>query len=267
MSNTNASDIANSNSNANGSASSGISADMNDMEDTEEFRMLRVFNQRRRPQSTNIHVDEPAIGTETVEGPANTNKKKKSKKLMCLFSCIQPHTDTDKQSRPTSTENFRCMRSGSVEEDELKKVADHLTQIVDSVSFSCGDLETDGEEDAVERVVGLLLRETGDKLNDEVLKDSSQFSELFGSYSFYEKTISTFLGRLGLTSDPTTQQSSKTQIALTCEATSRLSVVDNQPMNRMLGFGAKYLQEHFSSWAKEHGGYVNAFANEDEDVN
>ncbi|KAL0962693.1 hypothetical protein UPYG_G00344070 [Umbra pygmaea] len=99
-----------------------------------------------------------------------------------------------------------------------------------------------------------------------VLKDASLFSELFGSYNFYERTISTFLWRLGLTSDPRDQESPKTQIALTCEATSRLSVVDSLPMNQMLGFGAKYLQDHFSTWARQQGGYTKALADDDDEV-
>lgn len=43
------------------------------------------------------------------------------------------------------------------------------------------------------------------------------------------------------------------------QVTSRLSAVDSLPMSRGLGFGAKYLQDHFSSWAKQQGGYVRTY--------
>lgn len=40
------------------------------------------------------------------------------------------------------------------------------------------------------------------------------------------------------------------------QVASRLSAADTLPMNRLLGFGAKYLQTHYSAWAAQQGGYV-----------
>ncbi|KAK6291245.1 apoptosis facilitator Bcl-2-like protein 14 [Coregonus clupeaformis] len=274
------------NSNVNGSAKAGMPGDMDGMEDSVEFRLMMAYAQRRRPREVLCPLpqgtDTQPGGTESLEGHADTLIKKTKKKkamrmrLQSLLSCIRPHRDssavasgpprTPPPASPTGTQRscFRSFGNGSVG-DELNEVADRLTQIADGVSFSPGDLETDGEEDAIETLVGLLLRGAGDKLNEEVLKDASLSSELFGSYSFYERTISTFLRRLGLTSDPSTQGSRKAQIALTCEVTSRLSAVDSLPMSRVLGFGAKYLQDHFSSWARQQGGYEEAFVNDDEE--
>ncbi|XP_055793992.1 apoptosis facilitator Bcl-2-like protein 14 [Salvelinus fontinalis] len=270
------------NSNVNGSAKAGLPGDMDGMEDSVEFRLMMVYAQRRRPREVLCPLpqgtDTQPGGTQTLEVHADTLKKKKKKKgmrmrLQSLLSCIRPHRDSTAVASgpprtpsppPTGTQRSSFRSFGNVR-DELEKVADRLTQIADGVSFSSGDLETDGEEDAIERLVGLLLRGAGDKLNEEVLKDASLSSEFFG-YSLYERTISTFLSRLGLTSDPSTPGSPRAQIALTCEVTSRLSAVDSLPMSRVLGFGAKYLQDHFSSWAIQQGGYEEAFVNDDEEV-
>uniref|UniRef100_A0A4W5NMR9 Apoptosis facilitator Bcl-2-like protein 14 n=1 Tax=Hucho hucho TaxID=62062 RepID=A0A4W5NMR9_9TELE len=274
------------NNNVNGSAKAGLPGDMDGMEDSVEFRLMMAYAQRRRPTEVLCPLpqgtDTQSGGTQTLEGHADTfikeeeKKKKKKKKgmrrrLQSLLSCIRPNRDSTAvesgpprtPSPPKGTQRSSFRSFGNLR-DELEEVADRLTQIADGVSFSSGDLETDGEEDAIERLVGLLLRGAGDKINEEVLKDASLSSELFG-YSLYERTISTFLSRLGLTSDPSTQGSPKAQIALTCEVTSRLSAVDSLPMSRVLGFGAKYLQDHFSSWAIQQGGYEEAFVNDDDE--
>ena len=39
----------------------------------------------------------------------------------------------------------------------------------------------------------------------------------------------------------------------------KLTTIDNHPMNRVLGFGTKYLKENFSPWIQQHGGWVSEF--------
>ncbi|EQB78993.1 apoptosis facilitator Bcl-2-like protein [Camelus ferus] len=43
--------------------------------------------------------------------------------------------------------------------------------------------------------------------------------------------------------------------ALAIDAMSKLTAVDNHPMNKVLGFGAKYLKENFTPWIQQHGGW------------
>lgn len=50
------------------------------------------------------------------------------------------------------------------------------------------------------------------------------------------------------------------QIALAFEVTSRLKALDLHPMNRVMGYGAQYLQENFAPWVKQHGGWVRVYA-------
>lgn len=45
--------------------------------------------------------------------------------------------------------------------------------------------------------------------------------------------------------------------ALAIDAIAKLTAIDNHPMNRMLGFGTKYLREYFSPWVQQNGGWVS----------
>lgn len=47
--------------------------------------------------------------------------------------------------------------------------------------------------------------------------------------------------------------------ALAIDVTAKLNAIDNHPMNKVLGFGAKYLRENFSPWVQQHGGWVSAY--------
>lgn len=49
------------------------------------------------------------------------------------------------------------------------------------------------------------------------------------------------------------------KVAYTMEVATRLTAVDNHPMNLVLGFGAKYLREHFRPWIQDQGGWVCGF--------
>ncbi|XP_042372891.1 apoptosis facilitator Bcl-2-like protein 14 [Plectropomus leopardus] len=79
----------------------------------------------------------------------------------------------------------------------------------------------------------------------------------------------TLLTRMGLRSQnpdsPGPKASPKTQIAVTCEVTSRLSAVRSLPGSQLLDHGARYLQHHYSAWAQQQGGYEEAFYSDDED--
>lgn len=60
------------------------------------------------------------------------------------------------------------------------------------------------------------------------------------------------------TSEPEGQVQCK-KVAYTMEVATRLTAVDNHPMNLVLGFGAKYLREHFRPWIQDQGGWVCGF--------
>ncbi|XP_034434663.1 apoptosis facilitator Bcl-2-like protein 14 [Hippoglossus hippoglossus] len=259
------------------------SSDTEDMDGTPEFRLLMAYATRRRgnkespgqngngtpPPST------PLIGTGTMDDEKPKPKKKKKKKVWKRFlGCIKPQTrdeEPDQASHPDHDVSNRCgfREAEVVENEDLDKAAKCLTRIADDIPFLPPDVEADSPNDDVERMVGLLLRDAGDELNERELKDLSLAKELFWNYDFFKAIMTTLLTRMGFrTSDPDSpgpRASPKSQIAVACEATSRLSVMETMPVNQMCRYGARYVKEHHSSWAQEHGGYEAAFESDEEE--
>ncbi|XP_068572853.1 apoptosis facilitator Bcl-2-like protein 14 [Cebidichthys violaceus] len=282
--------------------------DSDSMEDTAEFRLLMAYAKRRRPQKESPQKDFLVSGgpdtneSSSPQTPDETQKEKKKKKKRRrmklkgwrpnIFSCIKPQTGDkgDEEDKEPSQMNGKLRsvedRSGPIcefhsgklveedEEEEFKETAHTLTKIADEIPFVPPGIEPDspeGEDENknVEKIIGLLLRDAGDRLHEKELKDADIASELFRDYGFFKLLMSTLLTRMGLKSphpdSPGPKASPKTQIAVACEVTSRLSEVNSLPRNRLLDHGARYLQHYYSSWVQQQGGYVEAFYSDDED--
>ncbi|NXE09976.1 B2L14 protein, partial [Lophotis ruficrista] len=113
------------------------------------------------------------------------------------------------------------------------------------------------EEKTIQKIVS-LLRQSGDELEEEMKKDKGfyqHFTDLL-SYTFFEKITDLFLEDVsaGSTSEPGSQVQCR-KVAFTMEVATKLTAVDNHPMNLVLGFGLKYLREHFKPWIQEQGGW------------
>ncbi|XP_030903841.2 apoptosis facilitator Bcl-2-like protein 14 [Melopsittacus undulatus] len=159
------------------------------------------------------------------------------------------------------------------ETPDVNHIADKLAKLVTSrpqeppsdVSSKISDL-TDGsqskerdEEQIIQTIVS-LLKQAGDQLEEKVRKDSGlcqHFKDM--SYTFFERITDLFLEDVSAnsTSEPEGQVQCK-KVAYTMEVATRLTPVDNHPMNRVLGFGAKYLREHFRPWIQNQGGWEKA---------
>lgn len=265
-------------------------SDSEDTKDMVEFRILMAYATRRRPKETNgPEQDSPTTPNgNAVNGPPSTEqqpikeekkrKRKIWKRLAKGLNCLKPQT---KEELPVPRDDYEENNErsatfgigGAQIEDHLEDVAARLAEISCEIPFVPPEIETDTPDeetsDDVERVIGLLLREAGDRLNESELKGTNLADLLLGNYSFFDEVIMTLLTRMGLGSNTDTigpTVSPKTQIAVTCEATSRLSVLDTLPVNRLMGHGARFLKTHFSSWVEEHGGYENAFDSDEEEV-
>ncbi|XP_011611531.2 apoptosis facilitator Bcl-2-like protein 14 [Takifugu rubripes] len=254
------------------------------MDDTVEFRLLMAYSQRRRPRAApsvrfSSPMDPPSPQKDGEVKTERKRKRKGMKRVFKMFNCIKPPIKNDEPSElaPTGSEpEFRCRTftidiSDDVEKkDELDEAAGKISEIADEIPFTPPVIEMDSprEINDVEKVVALLLREAGDKLNEET-KDLNLAAELFRNYSFYEKVIKTLLRRMGLVStDPDRlgpQASPKAQIAVTCEATNRLLTLTSVPQRSMLGYGARYLQDYYSPWVTQNGGYVEIFHSDEEE--
>ncbi|XP_028306206.1 apoptosis facilitator Bcl-2-like protein 14 isoform X2 [Gouania willdenowi] len=246
------------------SVSPGPPSDTESMESSVEYRLMMVYAQRRRPPkeqgpTEDNHENGNAITSQTTNKAEETTtttttvkkkkKKKKKKKGWKLVSSVKVNSDS-----------------------KLEEVVDKLTEIVVDVPFIQPDIETDAPENSreVEVMLALLLREAGDQIDEETLKNANIASELFWNYSFFKTLMDALLRRMGLRSAdpdaPGPQASPKTQIAVSCEVTSRLSTVNTLPMTRMFDHGARYLQDYFSDWVQRQGGYEEAFEEDEDEV-
>ncbi|KAM4570167.1 uncharacterized protein PAE49_009373 [Odontesthes bonariensis] len=269
------------------------------MEDSVEFRILMAYAKRRRskkeveapPQRSPVALVETngttpsPTKTETEEAQDGSRtrgrksvKKKGWKRLALIFKCVKPQTENEDEQEPEQKpkhveqgdENLHFPENDLVKgEDKLEKVAGELAGIADEIQFFPPDVETDSEDDDVEKIIGLLLRESGDRLNERMM-EAKISPELFFDYSFYRTLMNTFLTRIGFRSanadDLGPQASPKTQIAVTCEITSRLSAVYSPPTSHLLHHGARYLQDYYSAWAQQQGGYEATIESEEDEV-
>ncbi|NWQ93809.1 B2L14 protein, partial [Burhinus bistriatus] len=131
--------------------------------------------------------------------------------------------------------------------------------------------ETQGEEYDEEKIIQTivsLLRQSGDQLEVKIKKDRvfcQHFKDML-SYNFFKRITDLFLEDVSAvsTSEPGGQVQC-TKVAFTMEVATRLTAVDNHPMNLVLGFGLKYLREHFKPWIQDQGGWEKALTSLDEE--
>ncbi|NXK23187.1 B2L14 protein, partial [Arenaria interpres] len=131
--------------------------------------------------------------------------------------------------------------------------------------------EIEGKEHNEEKIIQTivsLLRQEGDQLEEKIKKDkvfNQHFKDML-SYTFFKRITDLFLEDVSAvsTSEPRDQvQCAK--VAFTMEVATRLTAVDNHPMNLVLGFGLKYLREHFKPWIQDQGGWEKVLTSLDEE--
>ncbi|XP_010001326.1 PREDICTED: apoptosis facilitator Bcl-2-like protein 14 [Chaetura pelagica] len=181
--------------------------------------------------------------------------------------------------------------SQSGETADVSHIADKLVKLVTSrpqetpsdVSFRTLDARSEEDDDdnlpggsegkerdedkIIQEIVSLLIQE-GDRLDKEIKKDKvlyQHFNEML-SYPFFKKITDLFLK--GVVADSTTKPGDQlqcTKVAFTMEVTTRLIALDYHPMNLVLGFGYKYLIDHFKPWIQDRGGWEKALTSPDEE--
>ncbi|NXS43135.1 B2L14 protein, partial [Balaeniceps rex] len=123
------------------------------------------------------------------------------------------------------------------------------------------------EEKMIQTIVS-LLRQSGDQLEEKIKKDRvfyRHFKDML-SYPFFKRITDLFLENVSAdsTSEPVGQVQC-TKVAFTMEVVTRLTAVDNHPMNLVLGFGSKYLREHFKPWIQDQGGWEKTLSSLDQE--
>ncbi|KAH1185349.1 apoptosis facilitator Bcl-2-like protein 14 [Mauremys mutica] len=239
------------------------------------------------------------------KGPTAQRKKQKKKKFIwrrLLLSCARGEREEGPQELATNQDTVNgygmkmpmALQISEVEAKDFVHVADRLAKIVNARSHSAPrkvgfralertpSLEADGgqlkfpqqeggEKDEEERIIETivaLLRQSGDKLEETIKEDRTFYSCVTKmlSYAFFKKLTDQYLEEIpGDSTRETEDKIQCTKAAFVMEVTTRLTAVDNHPMNMVLGFGVKYLKEHFSPWIQNHGGWENALGLLDEE--
>ncbi|KAF4101297.1 apoptosis facilitator Bcl-2-like protein 14 [Onychostoma macrolepis] len=163
-----------------------------------------------------------------------------------------------------------CILEAQSGDERFGDVAEKLAQIADNGLCFDEGLEPDSpvakeaNSDVIVRLVD-LLKTSGDELNETIHcnQELLGFLQQTFSYDLFKKLTKAFI----TSSVPEFLQSRKKreQIALAFEVTSRLKALDLHPMNRVMGYGAQYLQENFAPWVKQHGGWEKAFVGDDDE--
>ncbi|CAH2276475.1 apoptosis facilitator Bcl-2 14 [Pelobates cultripes] len=107
--------------------------------------------------------------------------------------------------------------------------------------------------------IAKILRESGDSLDEEMQKNRSMFDQFRRAlcYDFYKDFLNTYIGQPVPLTEPEVEKK-RTAVALCFDVTSKLTTLDNQPMNKVLGFGAHYIKEYFTPWVESQGGWEKA---------
>ncbi|XP_051544158.1 apoptosis facilitator Bcl-2-like protein 14 [Myxocyprinus asiaticus] len=227
-----------------------------------EYKLLIAYTRKRRPTDTRLQKNRTESKTCTHEAPEDHNqlqKRKKKRKLPVFLKCFKPsRNEDDHYLRQPAT-----IEVSDDKVDDMEEMASKLTDISNSVHFTPCELESDYDvdrdgEDIVQKIVE-LLREHGDKLDEKIKADKALSQALQSSltYSFFKKVMDTFFRRVTPEELPPQEEKENTEVALICEATNQLFGVDHHPMNRVLGFGAKYLQDKFPTWINRNTGNVD----------
>ncbi|NXN75102.1 B2L14 protein, partial [Himantopus himantopus] len=162
---------------------------------------------------------------------------------------------TSRSQESPSDVSFKIMFQGPCREQDDSNPAD----------------ETEGDEHDEEKIIQTivsLLKQSGDQLEEKIKKDRvfyHHFKDML-SYTFFKRITDLFLEDVSAvsTSEPGDQVQC-TKVAFTMEVATRLTAVDHHPMNLVLGFGSKYLREHFKPWIQDQGGWEKALTSLDEE--
>ncbi|XP_072706371.1 apoptosis facilitator Bcl-2-like protein 14 [Ciconia boyciana] len=160
----------------------------------------------------------------------------------------------------------KCQESPS--DVSFKIMCDALCQEQDNSDPTDGSEGKEHDEEKIIQRIVALLRQSGDRLEEKLKKDRvlyQHFKDML-SYTFFKRITDLFLE--DVSADSTSEpggQAQCTKVAFTMEVVTRLTAVDNHPMNLVLGFGSKYLREHFKPWIQDQGGWEKALTSLDQE--
>ncbi|XP_054446903.1 apoptosis facilitator Bcl-2-like protein 14 isoform X2 [Pteronotus mesoamericanus] len=135
-----------------------------------------------------------------------------------------------------------------------------------SCQLRAASSKKDGEDQIIAKIIE-LLKYSGDQMETELKKDKALMNVFRGglSYSLFKTITDQFLRGID-TRGESEIRAQGFKAALAIDVTAKLTAIDNHPMNKVLGFGTKYLKEHFSPWIQQHGGWEKVLGVSHEEV-
>lgn len=117
----------------------------------------------------------------------------------------------------------------------------------------------DEEDQNIAKIVE-LLKYSGDQLQRELEREKGLMNSFQDGLAYSDfKTITDQFLRGVDTRGESEVKAQSFKAALAIDVMAKLTAIDNHPMNRVLGFGTKYLKENFSPWVQQHGGWEKVF--------
>ncbi|XP_025139051.1 apoptosis facilitator Bcl-2-like protein 14 isoform X4 [Bubalus kerabau] len=128
--------------------------------------------------------------------------------------------------------------------------------VLQGLQGQSGAESTKKEEDQIIARIVELLKYSGEQLERELKKDKVLMTCFQDALSYtVVKTITDQFLRGVDTRGESEVKAQSFKAALAIDVIAKLTTIDNHPMNRVLGFGTKYLKENFSPWIQQHGGW------------
>ncbi|XP_066109296.1 apoptosis facilitator Bcl-2-like protein 14 isoform X4 [Saccopteryx bilineata] len=178
-----------------------------------------------------------------------TNLAKKMSSWRNLFGAA----DKEEESQSSATE-IPAKDPGRVERQGL-----HTLQWSRSLSTTQQPLEIEDKEDQANQSIAKiveLLKYSGDQMKREMKEDKALLATLQAllNYSLFKTITDQFLRGID------TRGESEVKVggfkaALVIDVTAKLTIIDKPFVNKVLGYGTKYLKENFSPGIQRHGGW------------
>ncbi|XP_041084840.1 apoptosis facilitator Bcl-2-like protein 14 isoform X2 [Polyodon spathula] len=161
-----------------------------------------------------------------------------------------------KQEAPETQPQYSYYEQVSVEMERIVKAQEPvLEEVSQSAAPPAADLDTDGTISAgdqlrIDQIVSLLQRE-GDII-DEKLKESTDLNSFFQSmtYSSFQQLADRYVETSEVRGQqPQVSPPELVKFAFTLDITAKVAGICNHTVNRIMGFGNKYLQDRFTQFS------------------
>ncbi|OCT58191.1 apoptosis facilitator Bcl-2-like protein 14 isoform X2 [Xenopus laevis] len=243
------------------------------LSDSRYQRLVRNGNAAPTEGAARQGATSNGTGSEGIQSKADKKEKGKKKKYWhrLMPSCIRAEEEMGKKKENAPADAVTV----DSETKHANAIARRLQKIMKSLSKTNElefrsftrqtSVEADGDDNYEQliREIALVLRSSGDQLNDQIKAEQKEKIGGVWDYGFFRRLADFYLhsSTLGETQEPETQSN---KVALCIDATTRLTALESLPANKVMVYGARYLKEKYTHWIEEQGGWEKALGIEEE---